>query len=1105
MKAKSLNIIVFFLLLSQFSFGQQPLRNSIDSILTNFKKPKTEAKPRVWWHWMNGNITKEGIRKDLLWMNKIGIGGFHNFDAGLTTPQVVNKRLTYMTPEWKDAFGYATKLADSLSFEMAIAGSPGWSESGGSWVKPKDGMKKIVWSEIVVQGGMYISSILPQPPSTTGPFQNVSMHVGYGVTEPIVPTTEFYQDIAVIAYRIPQYDQSVSRLNPKITSSAGNFTFSQLTDGDLATTNLLPLDSKTGYAWIQYEFEQTQTIKAVSVVGGGNLRGFGVPEISEERAIEVSNDGINFQRIAYIPLSTVIQQTVSIKPTMGKYFRIVFKNPGLPRKYEEAPTNPILGTNVAEIVLHTSGRVNHFEEKAGFGAGVDVSKFPTPETSDAVLESDVLVITDKVNSNGFLNWTAPEGDWKVLRMGFSLTGKLNHPASPEATGLEVDKLDPMAVKDYFENYLDQYKSATGGLMGEKGLQYVITDSYESGQENWTLKMAEEFQKRRGYNLLKWMPVLTGTIIKNAEASEQFLWDFRKTISELIVENHYDLLTDILAKRKMKRYTESHENGRVYIVDGMEVKKKAAIPMSAMWTSGGSTNIMAEADVRESASVAHIYGQNIVAAESFTSVGFNGNAWGYSPEKLKSTADLEMANGLNRFVIHTSVHQPVDDKIPGLSLGIFGQWFNRHETWASQAGVWVDYLARSSYLLQQGKFVADIAYYYGEDNNITFLFGEKLPEIPKGYNYDFINADALINVLQVKNGQLVTPSGMIYRMLVLDENSRRMTLKVVRKLRDLVQNGAVIVGPKPTNTPSLMDDKDEFNRIVDELWGINSKIYSKESVKEVLQKLGISNDFEYTSIQDNTDVRFVHRSIDDGEIYWINNRQKKELTIEGRFRVSGKEPEIWHPEDGSTEKVSYLIQDGMTFVPLQLQSEEAVFIIFRKNTNKSKKVIISKTVKKSHIIGGNWLVSFKEAQPHSIGFNTTFRELVSFHKNTDKRIKYFSGTAVYRNSFKMNQLDANADYQIDLEDVENIAEVIINEKNIGTVWKAPFRLSLQHALRIGKNTIQINVTNLWVNRLIGDMQPDETTKNTYISYPFYKADMSLVPSGLIGSVRIDMIK
>jgi len=199
----------------------------------------------------------------------------------------------------------------------------------------------------------------------------------------------------------------------------------------------------------------------------------------------------------------------------------------------------------------------------------------------------------------------------------------------------------------------------------------------------------------------------------------------------------------------------------------------------------------------------------------------------------------------------------------------------------------------------------------------------------------------------------------------------------------------------------------------------------------------------------------------------------------------------------------LIQDGMTFVPLQLQSEEAVFIIFRKNTNKSKKVIISKTVKKSHIIGGNWLVSFKEAQPHSIGFNTTFRELVSFHKNTDKRIKYFSGTAVYRNSFKMNQLDANADYQIDL--VKNIAEVIINEKNIGTVWKAPFRLSLQHALRIGKNTIQINVTNLWVNRLIGDMQPDETTKNTYISYPFYKADMSLVPSGLIGSVRIDMIK
>ncbi len=323
------------------------------------------------------------------------------------------------------------------------------------------------------------------------------------------------------------------------------------------------------------------------------------------------------------------------------------------------------------------------EEKTAFTPSGEIEKFVTPETSDAIAE--VIDLTSKMKPDGTLEWNAPAGNWVVLRMGYSLLGITNHPASPEATGLEVDKLDAQAVKDYFNNYLDQYKDATGGLMGKRGLQYVITDSFEAGGANWTKNLPAEFLKRRGYDLKPWLPVLTGKIVKSTEASEQFLWDFRRTLSDLIAENHYDLLGDMLHERGMGRYSESHESSRAFVGDGMQVKRKADVPMSAMWTPNSFTTPGADGkevangykmDIRESASVAHIYGQNLVAAESMTSIG---DAFSFTPEKLKPTADMELACGLNRYVIHTSVHQPLDDKKPGFSLGPFGQYFGRQET------------------------------------------------------------------------------------------------------------------------------------------------------------------------------------------------------------------------------------------------------------------------------------------------------------------------------------------------------------------------------------------------------------------------------------------
>src|SRR6202023_836039 len=278
-----------------------------------------------------------------------------------------------------------------------------------------------------------------------------------------------------------------------------------------------------------------------------------------------------------------------------------------------------------------------------------------------------------------------------------------------------------------------------------------------------------------------MPGLTGQVVESAEASDQFLWDFRKTIGDLIADEHYGQVQASLKERGIGHYSESHESGRAFVADGMEVKKLAEVPMSAMWTQVPGVNkeqFGYNADDRESASVAHIYGQNLVAAESLTA---SSAPWAWSPETLKPTADKELAMGLNRFVIHTSVHQPLTDKTPGIGLGPFGQWFTRNETWAEQAVVWTRYLARNSYLLQQGQFAADIVYFYGEDSNLTSLFLHKAPGVPEGYNFDYINADALINELSFRDGQLVTPSGMTYRLLVLDPYSQQMSLPVLRKI------------------------------------------------------------------------------------------------------------------------------------------------------------------------------------------------------------------------------------------------------------------------------------------------------------------------------------
>lgn len=1069
-----------------------------ESLEKGFLNPPESAKPRVWWHWMNGNITKEGIRADLEWMKRVGFGGFQSFDAGLYTPQVVDKRLIYMTPEWKEAFLYATRLGDSLGLEMAIAGSPGWSETGGPWVKPAQAMKKFVWSEIRIEGGHPFSGTLPKPPTATGRFQNDP-----GGTRPSQYWDEyedkgFYADDAVVAYRVPENDTGMADLKPKITSSGGEFDLTTLTDGDIVKSILLPSAPSNGRSWIQFEFSRPETFRSVTMAADDA----GTPST---RTFEVSDNGLQFRIVAEIEKDDQVPQgTVTFSPVTARFFRVAFTSPA------KQVTGG--GMEIAELVLHRTARVNRFEVKAGFATATDLYTALTPSvgTGDAISKADVVDLTSMIQPDGKLNWTPPEGKWIVLRFGYSLTGKMNHPASPEATGLEVDKLNAEYVKDYLNNYLDQYRDATNGLIGEKGLQYVIFDSYEAGIQNWTDHMKTEFRTRRGYDILPWLPVLTGHIVESARASDRFLWDFRKTIADLISENHYRQLTALLRERDMRSYVEAHEAGRALIADGMEVKRNSDIPMSALWTPGtfgGRIGTVYKADIRESASVAHIYGQNLVAAESMTS---DGPAWGWSPEYLKPVADMEFACGVNRIVQSVSVHSPDNDKIPGLSLEHWGPWLNRHETWAEQAKPWTTYLARSSYMLQQGKFVADILYFYGEDNNITALFGNKLPDIPSGYNYDFLNSDALVNVLSVNDeGHIITPGGMSYRLLALDPNSKYMSLSVLRKINEMVKAGAVVSGERPVDTPSLSDDQSEFRTLVHELWanekGENNvgkgKIYAGLTVAEALACSKITLDFEYTKPQPDTELLFVHRKLGDMDIYWVNNRNDRVENIETTFKVKGKIPELWHPETGKIEEVSYQIADGRTTVPLRMEPNGALFVVFRKKAQRSSHKTTHPVETRLAVIDGPWNISFQPDRGAPV--QVVFDKLTSWSDHADSGIRYFSGTASYTKAIQVSPgwFQEGSQIWIDLGVVKNLAEVAVNGKSLGIIWKKPFRINVTGALNPGGNTLEIKVTNLWVNRLIGDRQPGISHKYTYTTLEFYKQDSPLLSSGLLGPVTI----
>lgn len=1127
------------------------------ALVKSFQTPPKDARPQVWWHWMDGNVSKEGIRKDIEWMKRNGIGGFHQFDAGgVNMPRAAKVKLPYLSDGWKDAFRFALNLADSLDMDVTIASAPGWSSTGGTWVKPEDAIKKLEWRSIDTRGGK-ISVQLPDLYNVVGPYQD------YHTDNDRIKIEPYGKDLHVLAVRLPYSDKSMNALGAQVSKSESA---------------------------ISVEFRKPQTIKSLTLktMAMGDRPRTGKPEC--RNILECSDDGLKWRKVCDIEPTVLPYLTVNVPPTCAQFFRVK-------------------GEKLESLELFTVMKINHSQELGGFGIIHDFWKYHTAYSKDAIRTSDIIDLTGKMTADGKLECSLPAGRWRIYRFGWSITGKINHPASPEATGLEVDKLDPDAWMRYFRTYLDLYKDAADGMLGEKGIRYLLVDSYEAGAYTWTPKLAKEFKARRGYDLLPWLPVLAGEIIGSSQMSERFLWDWRRTLGELFCEN-YDRINEIVNEYDLAgRYTESHEASRAYTGDGMDPKIKATIPMAAFWmenTPTGSAVPSAICDIRESASVSHIYGQRLVAAESFSVNGDEGRAYTYCPENMKYIADVGLSAGVNRFVIHESASQPNDQYLPGLQLFRYGQWLHRNETWGEYAWVLTDYLARSSSMLQQGNSVADILLYYGEDLNITGLYGgqafSSLPQVPDGYNYDFANPTVLRSGIKVENRTLVAPSGARYRVLWLDRNCEVMSLDILKKIKEFADAGVIICGKEPKSCAGLKADDRAFASIVDDIWHSRRKNVFAKGLEDCLRRSGIQPDFRATvtspvaepvvrhssptikatggsaghfdklSDQENAveapanapdsygDFKYVHRTLPDStQIYWVRNFSGKDSNVELSFRDGGKFAAIFNPENGEVTDADVKFGNGRSTVSLPLLSADARFVVLSNrpqikvtidtvfvNTTDTTMICTSDStevhpvdslVSAGHVdtsassaqrklsdqgislrdqqnsvaepveattiqtVTSTWQVHFDQKNGGTA--DEEFPELVSWTRKENPIVKYFSGTAIYKTTVTIDstQLATSARIFIDLGVVKNIADLSINGTPAGVLWKAPFRTAdIKPLLKEGDNLLEIKITNVWRNRMIGDVQPGEKHPVTAIRR-FYKSTDKLLPSGLLGPVRI----
>jgi hypothetical protein len=723
-----------------------------DPLAAGFTNPPQEVRPQTFWHWMNGNVTRDGITRDLEAMAQVGVSGVMIFDGGDYLPA---GPANYLEPHWRDLMTHAIKEGNRLGIEVGIHNAPGWSSSGGPWVKPEMSMQKLAWSELSVTGPGPVAVDLPRPESTLG----------------------FYRDAFVIAFPAPAADA------PRVPDWQTKSNFRYRVTGQIA-----------------------------------------VP--------------------AEIPAA----------------------------------------------------------------AALDPAK--------------IIDLSSRLRGDR-LEWDVPPGTWKVLRIGHTSTGKHNVAASAAGRGLEIDKFNAATAEFHFEHVIDRV-AADAKAAGVKGLSFVTIDSYEAGMQNWTADFPAEFKRRAGYEITRYLPALFGFYVGDAGITERFLFDFRRVQADLMAENYYGRMHQLVRDRGLRFYVEGYGSGNF---DELRVAALADVPVTEFWTRTPWTPNRA---VKMVTSAAHVYGKPVIGAEAFTGE-FKTSRWLEYPYALKILGDDMSAAGVNQFVFHSYVHQPHPTAAPALTLGPYGFGFARTNTWFAQARPWLDTVSRTHFLLRQGTYVADVLYYTGERSPDQSSMIQ--PVLPPGYTYDLVNTDVLLSRINVQDGDYVLPEGGRYKLLVLPPDLKAMRPALVRKLREFVAAGATLVGPMPQFSPTLAgypESEQTMLREARELWA-HKRVLAQAGIAEALRTRGAQPDVTWQGREPDASLSWQHRKLADGDLFFLGNRQRRVEEVVVSFRgMAGKQPEIWRTETGERAEDAIFDHEGnRARVPMRLEPGESVFVLFRR--------------------------------------------------------------------------------------------------------------------------------------------------------------------------------
>ncbi|MBN2295671.1 MAG: discoidin domain-containing protein [Pirellulales bacterium] len=1078
-----------------------------------FHNPPHSAGIRAFWWWLNGNVTKEAITRDLEEMKEKGYNGALIFDAD-GSDQRGNRPTPagplFGSPQWMELFVHACREAKRLGLELSLNIQSGWN-LGGPKVTPEEATQTLVWSKTEVKGPAKIKKMLKKPRI---PERNEG----------------FYRDIAVIAVPLGNVNGGTqSEKNTSITcsiqasSSPPDYPAVMAMDGNQKTFWVSEKRPDENHPqWLLLKLSKPTNISKLSLLG---RKGYG----PRECVIQVSLDNKTFHTVKEASLKDGEMLEASFQPRQAKFVRLLFTD-----AYD---TNPVAGkprnVQVTEIKLPGTGIVprpgvmsrpiKDLSLKSAtreLGMSAPDCRFllntaPALPGELAVKSSDILDISAKMDKDGLLRWDVPKGEWAVLRIGHTATGAHVSTQSAGWSGRVLDYLNPDSLDAYWNRNIDPLFKAIGPMAGTT-MCYVQTDSWEGGGMNWTPGFDRIFRKSRGYDPIPWLAVLAGYVVDSREDSNAFLADFRKTIGDLVA-GHYGRLAELSKKYGMATHPEC-SGPHAGPLDGLKNYGRSELMMSEFWSPAPHRPTPPNRFfVKQASSAAHTYGKQLVGAEGFTTIGPH---WNDSPSMhMKPSFDHEICSGLNLLFNHTFTCSPKETGMPGQEY-FAGTHFNPQITWWDEAPAVIDYFRRCQYLTQQGRFVADVLYYYGDHipNIATLKQSDPAGALP-GFDYDVLSEELLLCGLAVKKGRLVLPSGMEYRVLVLPDH-RVLSLGALKKVDQLVRAGATVLGPKPLKAVSLEggpQGKQLFQKLADGLWGPGEQAKTAKGSRNVGQGRvawgmtardflladGVAPDVTFEDASQASGMDWIHYRIGDADVYFLCEQSGKAGNVTAIFRPAGRIPELWDAVDGSIrEAATFSFAGGHTHLPLKFDPYDSILVVFRKAASGDRDNGPNfPTWKEKQPISGPWRVTFdtKWGGPDQpVRFDT----LTSWTDHDDPRIKYYSGKAVYSTTFDIADDPTGKPLAIELGQVKDvgIAGIKLNGNDLGVVWRAPFRVNIAKAVQKGQNKLEVTVVNSWRNRLIGDEKLPKEKRLTRTNINVTK-DWKLETSGLMGSVRV----